>query len=111
MVKQIVIDFTEDGKAEAMHFDEFPLKFLGKMQVTRASDILWDPEEEGWYIQLPNTTLRMKEWSGFASYEEAREFEVEWLQLCRMKGYLPNSLIGWYISSALRKGRLETKAA
>ena len=38
-MKELVIDITAQGEAQAMHFDEFPLGYLGPMKITRASEI------------------------------------------------------------------------
>lgn len=73
-----------------MHCDKFNLAFLGKRSVRRASDIKHNPDTDCWGIYMDNGKgefmLTGNALQGFAEYEEARKFEVEWLNRCRMIG-------------------------
>jgi hypothetical protein len=82
----MVIDFTADGGAEAMHRDGFDLGFLGKQKIERASDIRFDEDKQSWAIWLntPNGYILPDNASGFATYETARKTEVCWLEYCRL---------------------------
>ena len=88
-MKEIVIDIAPTGRTHALHFDEFPLTFLGKAKVTRASNIVFNEQLQCWDIILPDMDVAYAENMGFQSYEEAREFEVTWLQECKKRGINP----------------------
>lgn len=81
MLKEIVIDLSAGGQAQALHMDEFPLGFLGKMRMERASNLVFNESTQLWDVVLPQATTARA--SGFRSYELARDFEVEFLQTCR----------------------------
>lgn len=108
----IVIDINGDGTVEAMHRDGFPLSFLGKMQIRRASELLFDPETQSWYIQpwtyedgaSEPTRHNVPEASGFSSYEAARTVEVAWFDACRLAGVSPVSPDGVAVLLSLNEG-------
>lgn len=87
---QMVITFGADGKVGAMHNDAFNLSFLGKRTIKRASDIVFNPESDKWDIFMNDGTgafvLTSDSLKGFDDYEQARKFEVNWLNACRMQG-------------------------
>jgi hypothetical protein len=91
---ELVIDIGHSGKVEAMYSDDLNLGFLGAQTVTRASEILFDVGSQRWNIvptgydgvsPLPRYAM------GFASYEQARAFEVRWFNACRLAGVSPLS--------------------
>lgn len=107
MEKEIVINFKPDGSADAMHFDGFNLAFLGDRDVTRASELIFNPETQRWDIHLVThhksksgkrttsvTHDPVPEAQGFSSYEECRSIEVRWLQACRVECVEPTSKRG-----------------
>jgi len=103
-MKELVIDISADGKAEAMHFDEFDLGFLGKKKISRASEIFYNEDSELWDIILPGEDHPSTIWSmGFKGYDEARNFEVSWLQECRKQRVDPRSEGGIKIAREIRK--------
>ena len=91
MENGIVIDITDTGVVQAMHMDEFPLTFLGKASIERATEIVFDEVTQLWDIVLPKSTKRTASLSGFTGYDEARKFEVKWIQTCRRGGVEPNT--------------------
>lgn len=93
-MKELILDIDPSGQTQGMHFDEFPLGYLGPMEVTRASEIFHNPETQQWDVVLPGHKCAVPEASGFAGYDPARSFEVEWLQKCRQKGVQPDSITG-----------------
>lgn len=99
---EIVIDVSASGKTEAMHFDEFPLSFLGPMNVTRASEIFHNPETQLWDVILPDETQACAQARGFSGYDVARKFEVQWLQACRKENVHPTSPRGRSIATHVR---------
>lgn len=105
MSKELVIDFLENGEAQAMHVDSFDLGFLGNKKVQRATEIKFNETTQSWGLYLPMKALRLFEGAapsyapvhaaqGFPSYEVARQAEVLWLNVCRALGEEPNSDFG-----------------
>lgn len=103
----MVIDFRADGAAEAMHRDTFPLGFLGKQTVRRASEIRFDEQSQDWFVELLDTDGNalpvVDEARGFATYDEGRKMEVRWLEVSRMHGLEPLSIEGIALLRVLRK--------
>lgn len=100
-----VIEFFPSGEVEAMHNDEFPLSFLGRQSIERATEIAFDPAKQAWAICLPNVLhgyLVVDGGEGFLTYEGARKVEVVWLNQCRMEGVSPDSPDGLVILSDIR---------
>lgn len=105
--KMMVIDFTDTGEVEAMHRDAFDLGFLGMQDIQRASDIRFHVPSQTWaihlregdsFVQVPPSWL-----SGFPSYETAREFEVKFLEQCRMLGLDPRLPVLGAVARTMRK--------
>lgn len=89
---ELIIDITEKGQVQSLHMDEFDLGFLGDKKITRASNIVFNELTQMWNIILPKDESPSV--SFFECYEEAREFEIKWLQRCRKHGVSPYSLEG-----------------
>jgi hypothetical protein len=100
-MNEIVIDVTDQG-VESMHFDRFNLGFLGKMHISRASEIFFNEDSQEWDIRLPRQIIPYPCAMGFKNYEDARDFEIEWLQMCRKHSVNPLSEAGEGICSAIR---------
>lgn len=89
-----VIEFGADGRVEAMHNDKMNLDFLGPQRVTRASEILWDENDQVWAVWLvrqDSSLMRIDSLGTFTSYDSARKAEVAWLNACRRSGVAPDS--------------------
>lgn len=71
-----VISITPGGNVSAMYSDVFSLAFLGRQRIQRASEVLWDEEAQSWSIWF-DKAKPLTLFSGFASYEVARAFEVK----------------------------------
>ncbi len=87
-----VISIAVDGYISAMHNDKFDLSFLGKQSIKRASEITFNEETQKWDIKLLEYKYNqedIEELNRFNTYEEARQVEVEWLNICREKGIVP----------------------
>ena len=85
--KEIVIDINAMGQAEAMHFDAFPLSYLGNMEVRRASEIMFNTDTQRWdihYFGGDGNVIYCQD--GFKGYDEARGWEVYYVQKCRKMG-------------------------
>lgn len=108
MSKELVIDFAADGHVQAMHMDNFDLGFLGSKSVTRATEIKFDESSQSWGLFLPATSgdgwVKVQHGDGFASYEEARSYEVAWLNICRAFAYCPHSQDAVAVLWSLRLG-------
>lgn len=104
--KEIVIDFAANGTIEAMHMDGFDLGFLGDKKVTRATEIKFDEETQTWGLFLPSLLsglwFPVAHGRGFVTYEQARTFEVAWLNICRVREVKPESETGDNILKAIR---------
>jgi len=95
-----VIDFTPAGEVQAMHNDKFPLGFLGRQEIHRATEIKFNEETQTWSLCYPNDDSAIplsyppELCEGFKSYEGARQVEVAWLNACRLEGVGRNSTEG-----------------
>lgn len=131
--EEIVISFGngENGiDISALHMDEFPLSFLGPMTLSRASTIDFNPETQLFDINLTHKVtdfqhIRLADagWKilkyaengediridypeaarGFVGYDEARAYEVRWIQQSKLAGVDPLSSEGIEIIQALRE--------
>lgn len=88
--KSLVISFKPSGEVESLHIDKFDLGFLGAKSIRRATEIIFDEKAQLWgIVMLSEAGSRENGWPGqrgFATYEQARDVEVAWLNLCRAKG-------------------------
>ena len=124
--KEIVINISPEGQTSALHMDEFPLSFLGRMEIDRASTIDFNPETQLFDINLKNATKYQigpascpphsrgiydgrfyaghypESARGFAGYDEARCYEVSWIQECMKLGVDPLDPEGIEVINALR---------
>lgn len=106
----MVVTFEPTGAVHAMHRDQFGLGFLGKQQIERASEILFNEGTQKWAVHLP---IRLHgeiikwhavpEAEGFDGYNEARGFEVQWLERCALAGIEPLSEGGIMVAKSLRE--------
>lgn len=112
-----VINFEATGRVEAMHSDDFDLSFLGRRSVHRASDIKFDSSGDCWDIFMNDGTgaftVTAPDIANFDTYENARKFEVKWLNECRLRQVGPTSWYGLHVLAGhLRnEGRLLTSPA
>lgn len=102
--KELVIDFSESGEAQAMHMDEFDLGFLGDKVVERATEIKFDAATQTWGLYLPaeGGWAAVETGMGFSSYEVARLHEVAWLNTCRALGIEPGGSRGLSMLTQVR---------
>lgn len=85
-MNSMVIDFTSDGTAQAQHRDGFPLGFLGKQEIERASEIVFNDETQQWdiHVRIPGGGFALHSAAmSFAGYDIARKVETRWLDECR----------------------------
>lgn len=104
-MSELVIEFDCKGHVAAMHNDNFDLGFLGDKKITRQTDICFNEGTQNWDIiyldggeRVTNSVL-----DKFGCYEEARAFEVRWLNECRLLGANPAKLDGMTIAAELRE--------
>lgn len=105
-----VISFGAEGTATAMHKDEFPLGFLGKQSISRASEIIFNEDTQLWDIHLPIGKEGDISWArfgvcaGFNGYDLARKIEVDWFEQSRLHSVHPLSTEGiTFLNSAKEK--------
>lgn len=86
-----IIDFAPDGRVTSLHQDAFDLGFLGAQKIERATDIRFDTTRQEWdiYVLAEAGHPEGYHWTipslrGFAKYDTAREFEVEWINACML---------------------------
>lgn len=101
----MVIDFRADGAVEAMHRDQFDLSFLGKQDISRASDIKFDSDTQLWDIHVAEgeAFIMVAEAKGFPTYDEARRMEVRWFEACRLHSIPALGQEGINLLKVLRK--------
>lgn len=80
------------GKLETLTKGFLDLSRLGPVEIRRSSDIRFDTEHQRWYVHLLEEKLQgfnsqIRDFF-FDTYEEAVEFEVEFLNNCRLDGLL-----------------------
>lgn len=103
-----VIEFSPAGEVVAMYNDKFPLSFLGRQSIQRATEIKFNEIEQSWIICLPDRDrpdvfIPQPGALGFKTYEGARRVEVAWLNECRFRGCHPTDEFGERILCQLRK--------
>jgi len=108
MNSELVIDFKNDGSVASLHTDAFDLGFLGDKKVYRQTDIVFNSDTQLWdmdYLINGNPRIRFsgQELAGFTSYETARDYEVRWLNACRLSGTDPASNKALCIMGAMRE--------
>lgn len=106
-MSELVIEISGGGQVASLHMDAFDLGFLGDKRIRRQTDIVFDAESnQKWDIQyLDNGTAvpGTRSLSGFDTYEDARSFEVKWLNQCRLYGVDPTSAEGQAYADELRE--------
>lgn len=105
MTTMLVIDIGTDGSVQGLHMDAFPLLFLGEANISRACEIVWGQETQRWNLRYLGKGVLWEDVRGFDSYDSARNFEIEWLQACRVAGVDPASMAGGDIAGALWRER------
>ena len=105
-IPEMVFSFNPNGCVIGLHFDEFDLGFLGNKEVYRASEIFFNENTQSWSVKLPQQDKPFEVCTDFDSYDEARNFEVLWLQECMKVQTDPYSKGGEYLALMLREGTL-----
>jgi hypothetical protein len=104
MQKQnMVFRVTADGSIGGLYFDDFNLSEMGDRKVERASEILFDESRQLWDVLLPSQDEPHVYARGFASYEVARTFEVEWLNYCMLHNIDPLTEKGASVCELIRR--------
>ena len=105
-MSELVIEFGNTGNVASMHMDCFDLGFLGDKKVYRQTSIEFNTDTQHWdivYLGTNGINTGSLSLSGFATYDSAREFEVLWLNDCRLLGLYPVTE-GLEIADDLREG-------
>ena len=101
---------SDSGRVEAVYSDEFNLGFLGDQKVYRQTDIIFDAPSQTWDIHYLSESGRKvfgeaapRMLSLFTTYEEARRFEVSWLNACRESGVQADTHEGLALAHKMRQ--------
>ena len=108
MTNELVIEVSREGKVSSMYSDKFNIGFLGPMEVYRQSEIRFNRETQFWdveYIMKDGGYFVVPALCSFSGYEEARGFEVRWLNMCRLSMVRPDSEAGVKIAEASRNAQ------
>lgn len=103
----LVIEVGATGKVSSLHTDKFDLGFLGPKSIHRQTEIAFNEHTQKWdihYLVAGNLEFRTKALDGFDGYEEAREFEVRWVNACRLHQITPTDYLGVAYAKFLRFG-------
>lgn len=108
--KSLVLTFEPTGEVEGLHMDKFDLGFLGNKDIRRATEIMFRKKEQDWEIVvLDEFGTPLSGWpvqKGFATYDQARDVEVAWLNLCRLNYVEWSSQAGGnYLHQAIKQVR------
>lgn len=104
---ELVIEVGATGRVAAMHTDKFDLGFLGDKKIRRQTEIVFCEESQLWdivYIADDGMHHGHACLDGFGGYEEAREFEVRWINACRLHQILSNIKLAIPYAAFLRFG-------
>jgi hypothetical protein len=52
---EFTVKITPTGDIYFLYNDNSPLRDLGKMELTRASNVEWDEDEQGWVVWINET--------------------------------------------------------
>ena len=72
------IRITEDGEVMSMYNEEFLLNFLGRHNITRLTEILFNEDTQSFYIKHCHTGELIAD--GFDTYSSAVKFEIDWFE-------------------------------
>ncbi len=106
---ELVIEVGSTGRVAALHTDKFDLGFLGPKSIERQTEIRFNEETQKWDIHylIPGgygDAVNTPALNDFAGYEDAREFEVRWVNACRLHQIDPAMHLGLGYASFLRLG-------
>lgn len=102
-MRELIIDISSSGACQSLHMDDFDLEFLGNKKITRASEIVFNNDTQLWDVFLPEQGFNIST-RGFKSYENAKDFEIAWLQQCRKLQIDPYTAEGEGIAIDCRYG-------
>lgn len=73
-----VIDFNTDGGVESLYSNDVDIGHLGKQTMTRASHVLFNEGTQLWDVEPVgyNKADLPMQYSGFATYKDAVDFEI-----------------------------------
>lgn len=93
MSEHHVMTIKSDGEISMLQSDKFDIRFLGKMVMERASNIVFDYDDQMYRILIAEREdePHPDELRRFPLYEDAKSFEVMYLQSARMCNYDPLS--------------------
>lgn len=87
-MKEIVVKVKPGGNAYFIYSDGLPFKGTGKMDLVRASNVLWDADKQRWVIVMPNGT-QIGRSAGYDERMQAIAEEVQLLSKMISEGHEP----------------------
>ena len=58
-MSEIAVTFTPDGAGHALHTDSIDLKQIGRLKVTRATEIEFDDKAQLWCVRRPDSRFAL----------------------------------------------------
>ena len=93
MSEHHVMTIKSDGETSMLQSDKFDIRFLGRMKMERASNIVFDYDDQMYRILIAEREdeKHPDELRNFPLYDEAKTFEVMYLQSARLLNLDPLS--------------------
>lgn len=76
MSDEMDIEILEDGSIKMLHNDAMPVEQLGKVETHRVSNVEWDNDGGGWFVQSAKTGKYLA--LGFKTRGEALAWEKKY---------------------------------
>ena len=100
--KELVYTIGTSGKTEGLYDDSIDLSAIGKQTITRATSIDHNPDTQKFDVVLLPQGQLFEPCKGFDKYSHGNQFEVEWLNKCRLAQVLPQSKLGQVMAEEAR---------
>ena len=90
-MKEITIKIKPGGEAFFLYADDAPFKGAGRLDLIRASNVLWSPERQKWVIVMPDGT-RMGKPEGYDGRAQAIADEIRLLSIALENGAVDDAI-------------------
>jgi len=104
-MKELTIKIKSGGEAFFLYSDGHPALGMGKVDLIRASNVLWHPQKQRWVICMKNG-VHLGDSNGYVSRAEAIAAEVEHLSKMLADGMDPWEEGFEFYDELMREGRL-----
>ena len=100
--KKLVYSIDTSGKTSGLYDDSIDLSSIGNQTITRATSIDHNPITQKFdVVLLPNEEC-FESCKGFDKYDHGNQFEVEWLNKCRIAQVKPDTVYGQHLAEEAR---------